>query len=194
MAEGNTRDRILDAALDLFSENGYEATSLRQVAERVGITKASLYYHFPSKKEMLRALVERISGGAEGFYQQLVEHGLDIASWSLLVDNLIEEVIQRRALFVMIDRNRTAFEALSREEDMFGEMNKRQEQLTSMLSDPAVPLVYRVRFACAIGAVLGSVATSARAFADVAPSELARLVREAARDLLAPLPTHLVLG
>lgn len=187
MEKANTRDRILDIALELFSDNGYEATSLRQIAERVGITKASLYYHFPSKKEMLRTLIERISGGAEGFYQQFMDHGFDAASWPTLIDNLIEEVILRRALFVMIDRNRTAFEALSREEDMFGEINKRQEQLTSVLSDPAVPLVYRVRFACAMGAVLGSVATSARAFADVPPEELAGLVREAAHNLLGPL-------
>jgi AcrR family transcriptional regulator len=187
MAEADTRDRILDVALELFTESGYEASSLRQIAERVGITKASLYYHFPSKKDILKALVERVSGGAEGFYQQLMGRGQDVAAWPALIDNLIEEVILRRALFVMIDRNRTAFETLSQDEDMFGDLRKRQEQLTNMLSDTTVPLVYRVRFACAMGAVLGSVATSARAFAEIPPEELASLVREAAQDLLKPL-------
>ena len=48
----DTRERILDAALDLFIEQGYDKTSLREIAERVGVTKAALYYHFESKEEI----------------------------------------------------------------------------------------------------------------------------------------------
>lgn len=181
-----TRDRILEAALDLFTEIGYEATSLRQIAGRVGISKASLYYHFASKRDILKALAEQVSRGAEGFYHQVMNRGHDPAAWPDLIDHLVSEVITRRALFLMIDRNRTAFEALSQEEDMLGELHKRQEQLTDMLSDPAVPLAYRVRFACAMGAVLGSLVTSARAFADVPPGELAELVRDTVHNLFGP--------
>jgi AcrR family transcriptional regulator len=54
-----TRERILEVALELFSEAGYDKTSLREVAERVGVTKAALYYHFPSKESVLMALIER---------------------------------------------------------------------------------------------------------------------------------------
>jgi AcrR family transcriptional regulator len=42
----DTRTRIQDVALDLFIEQGYEATSLREIAEKLGVTKAALYYHF----------------------------------------------------------------------------------------------------------------------------------------------------
>src|ERR1700722_19641496 len=54
----DTRTRILDAALDLFSEHGFEGTTLQQIADRLGLTKAALYYHFPSKDDLLEALNE----------------------------------------------------------------------------------------------------------------------------------------
>jgi AcrR family transcriptional regulator len=52
----NTRERIQAAALQLFIEQGFTATSLQQVADRVGVTKAALYYHFPSKADLARSL------------------------------------------------------------------------------------------------------------------------------------------
>ena len=59
MEKGNTKNEILEAALNLFSTQGYEATSILQIAEAVGIRKASLYSHFTSKQEILDVLVRR---------------------------------------------------------------------------------------------------------------------------------------
>lgn len=56
----STRDRILDAALSLFAEKGYEATSMREIAEQLGITKAALYYHFDGKDAIVLALLADI--------------------------------------------------------------------------------------------------------------------------------------
>ncbi|OMQ16314.1 hypothetical protein A7K94_0203380 [Modestobacter sp. VKM Ac-2676] len=50
--------RVLDAALELFSEHGFEGTSLQDIATRLGVTKAAVYYHFHTKDEILLALVE----------------------------------------------------------------------------------------------------------------------------------------
>lgn len=55
--EADTRTRIQHVALELFNENGYEATSLREIAERLGVTKAALYYHFRTKDEIIESLV-----------------------------------------------------------------------------------------------------------------------------------------
>ena len=55
-AASDTRSRILAAALELFSEHGFEGTTLQQIADRLGFTKAALYYHFPSKDDLLAAL------------------------------------------------------------------------------------------------------------------------------------------
>lgn len=57
-AKGNTRQKILDAALELFSVQGFEATSISQLAEAVGIRKASLYSHFENKQAILDTLLE----------------------------------------------------------------------------------------------------------------------------------------
>ncbi|MFD3871043.1 TetR/AcrR family transcriptional regulator [Streptomyces sp. NPDC058623] len=50
---GNTRQRIQDIALELFAEQGYEKTSLREIAERLDVTKAALYYHFKTKEDII---------------------------------------------------------------------------------------------------------------------------------------------
>ncbi|GAA1841300.1 TetR/AcrR family transcriptional regulator [Asanoa iriomotensis] len=54
----STRGRIQAVALELFTENGYEKTSLREIAERLGVTKAALYYHFKSKDEIVSSFAE----------------------------------------------------------------------------------------------------------------------------------------
>ncbi len=54
----DTRHHIQAVALELFAEHGYNGTSLRQIAQRLGMTKAAVYYHFKSKEEILAGLVE----------------------------------------------------------------------------------------------------------------------------------------
>ena len=58
MDRGNTKQQILEASLELFSVQGFEATSISQIADAVGVRKASLYSHFESKQAILDALVE----------------------------------------------------------------------------------------------------------------------------------------
>lgn len=61
MTEKNrTKQEILEVSLDLFSTQGYEATSVSQIAEAVGIRKASLYSHFASKQEILNSLLQHV--------------------------------------------------------------------------------------------------------------------------------------
>ena len=57
----STKKKILNAALDLFSTQGFEATSVSQLADAVGIRKASVYSHFESKQDILNALMQNIS-------------------------------------------------------------------------------------------------------------------------------------
>ncbi len=65
LAPPDTRTRILDAALELFSEHGFDGTTLQQIADRLGFTKAALYYHFRSKDELLEALLTPAIAGLE---------------------------------------------------------------------------------------------------------------------------------
>ena len=60
MERGKTKQEILEAALELFSVQGFEATSISQIADAVGIRKASLYSHFENKQAILDALIEEV--------------------------------------------------------------------------------------------------------------------------------------
>src|ERR1700678_976619 len=54
----DTRSRVQKVALELFAEYGYEKTSLREIAERLGVTKAALYYHFKSKEDIVHSFTD----------------------------------------------------------------------------------------------------------------------------------------
>lgn len=66
MDRGNTKQAILEAALELFSVQGFEATSISQITNAVGIRKASLYSHFENKQAILDALVQEVLEQYEG--------------------------------------------------------------------------------------------------------------------------------
>jgi predicted DNA-binding transcriptional regulator YafY len=53
--EPGARERLVAAAVDLFSEQGYDATTVAQIAERAGVTKSTFFRHFPDKRELLVA-------------------------------------------------------------------------------------------------------------------------------------------
>src|SRR4051794_39011767 len=53
----SSRQVILDTARQLFQQHGYDATSLRKIAEAVGMTKAAVYYHYPAKENLLLELI-----------------------------------------------------------------------------------------------------------------------------------------
>ncbi len=63
----STKERILEAALTLFAENGYDGTSVEQIANIVGIKAPSLYKHFKGKEDILNALID----SAEARYEEM---------------------------------------------------------------------------------------------------------------------------
>ncbi|MHB8960979.1 MAG: TetR/AcrR family transcriptional regulator [Candidatus Limnocylindrales bacterium] len=59
--EPGSRERLVVAAVDLFTEQGYDATTVAQIAERAGVTKSTFFRHFPDKRELLAAGQETLS-------------------------------------------------------------------------------------------------------------------------------------
>src|ERR1700759_4153731 len=59
--EPGARERLVIAAVDLFAEQGYDATTVTQIAERAGVTKSTFFRYFPDKRELLAAGQETLS-------------------------------------------------------------------------------------------------------------------------------------
>lgn len=60
----DTKRRIIEGARELFGQRGFDATTVRQIAKRVGLTDAALYYHFKSKREILESIWDLPVGGS----------------------------------------------------------------------------------------------------------------------------------
>jgi TetR/AcrR family transcriptional regulator len=64
---------ILDAAVTLFSANGYNAVSMREVASEAGVSKANIYHHFDSKEALYRAILDQSADDLSGLVETLAE-------------------------------------------------------------------------------------------------------------------------
>lgn len=98
----DTRARILEVALQAFVERGFASTTLQDVADRLGLTKAALYYHFKSKEELVRAVM-----------QPLVDDLLDYADTSRSPEITPRELLER--YFDIVHGHRDECLALTRD-------------------------------------------------------------------------------
>ncbi|TDQ01533.1 TetR/AcrR family transcriptional regulator [Labedaea rhizosphaerae] len=96
----DTRQKILDIATELFAERGYAATSLSDIAERLGTSKAALYYHFRSKGAILDALVSEPLTA----FTKLAAAARDLPPRDLLAA-ILDTAIAMRTLFELLDKD-----------------------------------------------------------------------------------------
>lgn len=177
------RDRILDVALDLFIEHGYDGTSLRELAEQLGVTKAALYYHFESKEDILMALHMRLHALGRDALAQLADGRVTRAKWRSLLDAVLAEMLSQRKIFLLHERNQAAFEKLHRKEHD-AEHEDIQDRFHKILSDPSVPLSDRVRMAASFGAIFGTLFMFSDAFGEADEDKIGKLIRSSLDDLL----------
>ena len=150
-----TRERILDIALELFTDQGYDKTSLRQIAERLGFSKAAIYYHFASKEEILLALHLRLHEFGREALRSIGDSGSTTPEqWAAILDGIIDQMLEQRALFILHERNRAALEQLHRDRHD-AEHDDLEARFQEILADKSIPVRDRVRMAASFGAVLG---------------------------------------
>jgi AcrR family transcriptional regulator len=179
-----TRERILAVAQELFTRQGYDKTSLRDIAERLEITKAALYYYFPRKEDILLELHLRLHTLGETVIAELEaapDGAARVAIWPRLANEMIDFMVDNRELLLLHNRNRSAFESLG--PAMVRDGRDIEARFERILSSPAMALRERVRMAAMVGVITEVFGESAAAFEDVPPEELADLVREAIADL-----------
>lgn len=154
MAHGDTRSRIQQVAIELFAERGYEATSLREIAEALGVTKAALYYHFRTKEEIIDSLIEdqlaRIEAlieWAEGQPRTAQTRREFIRRYSdLLVEHNHHQVMR------FFERNQSSMA----KHRAGAAMRSRMMQMLDILCDRDAPLADQVRASLAIFALHSS--------------------------------------
>ncbi|MEU6365496.1 TetR/AcrR family transcriptional regulator [Streptomyces sp. NPDC046931] len=175
---GDTRQRIQDVALELFVEQGYEKTSLREIAERLDVTKAALYYHFKTKEEILVSIFEDLSRPMD----ELIE-------WGKAQPHTLEtkrEVLRRYSealagaapLFRFMQEN----QATVRELSIGNEFKDRMLQMRDILRDPDASLTDQVRCTSALFTMHAGMFVLQDVDGD--PEEKRRAVLEVAIDLV----------
>jgi AcrR family transcriptional regulator len=147
----DTRTKIQRVGLRLFTEHGYEATSLREIAEELGVTKAALYYHFKSKDEIIKSLAD----------DRLARVG-ELIAWAQTQPPGIEtrqEVVRRyadllhefdhKALMQFFERNQSSMA----QHPAGSQMREQLFRLLDLLNEPDTPLTVQIRRSMAIFAM-----------------------------------------
>ncbi|WP_433521063.1 TetR family transcriptional regulator [Nocardia pseudovaccinii] len=172
----DSRARILQTALDLFAERGYHTVSVREIAERVGLTKTAVLYHFPSKSDIVAALVEPLLVDSEAVLEAAAR-GRDVQArcWSV-VAGLLEVWLAHGQLLRMQMQD----QALSADEATFARLRTIALSAQDLIAGPRADFTTRVRAAQAYAALSDPVVI----FADRPADELREAVLDGARRLL----------
>lgn len=101
---GNTRVSILEASVDLFGSRGFAATSLDDIAGRVGVAKQTLLYWFPSKDELLDAVLEQTALELAAVIEAAVRAAADepLARIEAVVKAVFRPAVRRPALLGLV--------------------------------------------------------------------------------------------
>ena len=86
----DTRRRAVEVALELFTEQGYDKTSLRQIAARLGFSKAAIYYHFASKEDILMELHLRLHEFGRGILANIDAGKMSLGLAAEILDQLVD--------------------------------------------------------------------------------------------------------
>ena len=143
----DTRTRIQDVALGLFEESGYHATAISDIASALGITKAAIYYHFPSKESLLTAVVKDALEALDTVMTRTSATGP--AARRQILESYVDVLFEHRRIILFLDRDASA----SRQTFL----RDRHESLTGGILDLLAPNQENKRARLIAAAALGAV-------------------------------------
>jgi AcrR family transcriptional regulator len=152
-ARPDTRERIQAVALELFAEQGYDKTSIREIAERLNVTKAAIYYHFNSKEDIVTSLVE-------DYFRQVD----DLIAWGKarprtpqsradVLNRYFGIVAEGSEVFRMLQHNQASVSSLAAAKHRSELFRERMDSLVGLLTEPDAPLASQLRAAVALASV-----------------------------------------
>jgi AcrR family transcriptional regulator len=182
----HTRSRLRELALQLFAEQGYEKTSLREIAERLGVTKAALYYYFKSKEDIVRSLVEDYVAEVDELIAWAKEQPRSADTRAAIVRRYLEIVANGTAVFRLLHQNQAAVSSLASGKERGELFRERFDALVDLLTEPGAPVHEQVRAA----SCLMSISFCCMHYQDQAagPDELKQAVLDVALPLADAAP------
>ncbi|TDD97558.1 TetR/AcrR family transcriptional regulator [Jiangella asiatica] len=181
----DTAANIREVALDLFSREGYERSTLREIADALGITKAAVYYHYRTKVEILDDLLRPMVDGENWIIANAEADTASIGdpAWRLaIVEQYIDLLLTHRrvATYAMNDLAGVSNSTLLQQ------MRSNDARMVSLLANGDLSVEQRVRTSAALGVMVAILALP-----DVSNAELRPQLLTVVRDVLglrAPLP------
>jgi AcrR family transcriptional regulator len=149
----DTRARIQQVAVELFAEQGYEKTSLREIAERLEVTKAALYYHFKSKEDIVASLVEDYHGQLDALIAWARAQPATASTRREILHRYVDIMAEGDEVFRMLHQNQAAVQGLAAAKGRGELFRERLTALIELLTGPDAELPDRVRAAMALGGV-----------------------------------------
>jgi AcrR family transcriptional regulator len=149
----DTRSRLRELALKLFAEQGYEKTSLREIAEQLGVTKAALYYYFKSKEDIVRSLVEDYVADLDELIAWAKAQPRSAATRAEIVRRYLHIVSSGAAVFRMLHQNQAAVSGLANAKERGELFKERMDALVDLLTEPDASLRDQVRAASCLMSV-----------------------------------------
>ncbi|WP_165990279.1 TetR/AcrR family transcriptional regulator [Streptomyces sp. YIM 98790] len=143
---GNTRQRIQDIALAFFLDRGYEKTSLREIADELGVTKAALYYHFKTKEDILVSLFAEVGEKVDRLIAWGGEQPRTRATKRELLSRYSRIANDAAPLFHILQENQATLRDLS----VGQEFKQRVGALVALFKDPGAPMDSQVRSVSAL--------------------------------------------
>jgi AcrR family transcriptional regulator len=150
---GDTRARIQQVAVELFAEQGYDKTSLREIAERLDVTKAALYYHFKSKEDIVRSLVEDYFGQMDELIAWAKTQPRNAQTRGEILGRYVRIVADGSDVFRMLHHNQAAVNSLAGAKQRGDLFRERMTGLIEALTEPGADMEERLRAAMALGGV-----------------------------------------
>jgi AcrR family transcriptional regulator len=181
----DTRARIQQIAVELFTEHGYEGTSLREIAERLGVTKAALYYHFKSKEDIITSLVEDYQAQMDALISWAREHPGNAETRREIMNRYMQIVAERSQVFRMLHQNQAALNTMAA---ALRTLKNAPLALADQLAGPDASLRERARATMALGSI--SVGWMFLADQVTDRDELSEIVSGIAGELIDPLPAY----
>ena len=178
----DTRARVQKVALELFAEQGYEKTSLREIAERLGVTKAALYYHFKSKEDIVHSFTDDYFTEIDTLIDWAKDQPGNDQTRREILDRYVGIVLGGGEVFRFLEQNRASVQAMEAGKERFARFRGRLDALVDLLAGPDALLRDRVRASTAVLAVGATCHVYLQQVDD--PDKLRAIVLEIALDLI----------